>query len=520
MMTLSEACESGNFDRVKYLVENTINYNINIDNTIGISIKNGHNEIVKYLVSKSDREMLEKNTNLFVMFSLQLGNLELFQYFNDCGLLISVQDQLKYACCFPERTPLKYIIELNTDAYDIIINNHDYIMNDILDKANIDLLQYLTDIGVKFSEEDFAYVCNNRGLDVINFFVQNGSKFNTLSLDIALRKGNYDFIKLVISHGVDTSQLNLKSYFHKLTHDQRFDFAIFLLKTGNHENISNDILVCALNINNIDLIKLFPLTKILEVLNIYAATTFKGLNDISIEIWNFLIEKGIDNETKKMFIKHIIRHQNTDSVQLLSDGLDPDQVIELLSYNGINYSNGLVLLRYISRFNIDNLWQRVPFGIFLDHISSMTLEELTFVMEIGKKYYVMDEICLLWKTKWLNGSYISKLGSVITKNNKSNDNYNNYIYLIDYYICMYKSNKKLLSMLPSDLILDQIINTILPNFSFKNLYMHCYSVPLLTCLIKHNIKIDMEEYEINDEIKNIIEHHKSRCSVVKKAHVE
>ena len=136
---LMDACESGTFEMVKYLVERGADIDAVDDDELGmnalmIACRDGSFKMVKYLVDNgADIEILNNEGWNAVMFACEKGNFEMVKYLLEKGadihtVNVKEENALMYACKYGTFKIAKYLVEKGADIHAVNVNQENALM--------------------------------------------------------------------------------------------------------------------------------------------------------------------------------------------------------------------------------------------------------------------------------------------------------------------------------------------------------------------------------------------------------
>ena len=273
-----EACKTGDINMIKQLIYivNTEWYRIKC--MFEILCKEGHNEIIKYIIDNLSEEYNEyKNLaaykftcmNIREIFSTSLkcaGNvscIEIIQYIIDIQQkhniqnMIDIQNIFIDACGNGQLDVIKYL--LRYENINIHINNEKAFIT-ACHGGNIDIVKYLINYCEKYDEKinihadydkAFFLCCINNRIDVIEYLLKYCEKNNSI-IDIKNREifsytcasGSLSIIKLLLEYGerignkIDIHH-NYDNALLYACERNRIEIILFLL---NYDTISNNMI--------------------------------------------------------------------------------------------------------------------------------------------------------------------------------------------------------------------------------------------------------------------------------------
>lgn len=171
---LRNAAFHGNYDVVKYLIDNGANVHVNNEYALRTSTIHGYYKIVKLLI---DNNAVTNDTEYFITSSCKFNRINILKYFIKLGITDYLNEGLQKAIQFNNLTIIKYLIKygiklelghiISTLSYTNIIT-FKYIMNSYIND-NYDVMNYLNNLletSVIYCHYDKIEYLLNIGADV------------------------------------------------------------------------------------------------------------------------------------------------------------------------------------------------------------------------------------------------------------------------------------------------------------------------------------------------------------------
>ncbi|MCL1937672.1 MAG: ankyrin repeat domain-containing protein [Candidatus Azobacteroides sp.] len=322
---LHYAAWKGNMEMTQTLVEAGADVNAFYRANGGLTplncaVESGSLETVKYLVSKGadiDYENPDSGSSP-LRSAAYAGDFEIFKFIADQKKKIDWQKTLSYAVTGGNLDIVKYIVEekkANPKGYS------DYFNSTLIQRAaerkfnshegqDVSMIKYLLSKGAKLKDinngEIFPWAMENCSDDVINFFLENGVKFDESTdsygwppLPAALDNNNFGLAKSLLNDKNPSFRGTPLIVYFSDGLDNSYDIVSFLIKNGvNKDSYSPAFL------NSIAYGDLKTAQLLLDAGADINAVNEQGYNALfftdDYETAKFLISKGIKTDNKKL----------------------------------------------------------------------------------------------------------------------------------------------------------------------------------------------------------------------------
>lgn len=341
----SKACSSGDLNKVKEIIDNDINFIINIhyldEHYFDLAIKNNHIDVAKYLVSLAPiRGKIFKDYSQYYNNNLSYCNLNTLQY------LVSIESKFvklefsselfRNACRKGQLDIVQWLISLEDKYGEIDIHEYmDLTFHEACKYGHIEVARYLISLEpthgninihetnskhidnpddresefyhmMKFNKGAFFEALKNNHVDILNYLISLEETHGKIKLknDYFIELcvyGNIDMIKYLLSlekthNKIDIHTKNELGLRHICYHNKDLEYVKFLFSLEKTHDIFNihvldeDIFVNLMSNNRIDIVKyLFSLEDTHGKINIHIKNDIVLKNICSDEIFNGLI---------------------------------------------------------------------------------------------------------------------------------------------------------------------------------------------------------------------------------------
>jgi serine/threonine-protein phosphatase 6 regulatory ankyrin repeat subunit B len=335
---LLEAVEKGNYDAVKFLLENGADVkerDNNGETALQKAARAGKLEMVKYLIEKkSDVNIKTNDKKTLLHLASDSGNIDTVKFVVKRGLEVTAKDEydqtpLHYACNSYNGTleVVSYLIENRADVKERD-NRGETALHKAARAGKLEMVKYLiekkSDVNIKTnSEETLLHLASYSGnIDTVKFLVELGLDVTakdeygqTLLHDACnTNNGTLEVVKYLIEKGAEVEKRDEdgETALQKAAEKGKFEIVKYLTEKKSDVNIkTNDkktLLHLASYSGNIDTIKfLVGLGLDVKAKDWFGRTPLHnacGTRDVTIEVVKYLIENGAD-------VKAVIVHKKT-----------------------------------------------------------------------------------------------------------------------------------------------------------------------------------------------------------------
>ena len=157
MTSLRDACEDGDFETFKYLVESCVDVEVDCE-YINIAAEYGYINIVKYLVERGTN--IHACNNYPIRYSAMNGHFEVFKYLAECGA--DVHTYHEFPLCLATDYGHLEIVKYLVTVWGVDINvGCDYPIRVASETGHLELVKYLVENGATtkyLTDEDRTYL--------------------------------------------------------------------------------------------------------------------------------------------------------------------------------------------------------------------------------------------------------------------------------------------------------------------------------------------------------------------------
>ncbi|PWA01686.1 hypothetical protein BB558_002194 [Smittium angustum] len=263
----SEFCKRGDFEFVKFLVENGIDINENDGSPIEYASEYKNFELEEYLQARGARG--RTNASLDYLFPSQSKNTDTFDQQEKKKVKIDSDSSDIFGNQITSKINTDYTLyNISPDIYldkirngsDIHVNN-EFALKDASENGYLNAVEYLVENGADIHvDQDWALGMASKSghFNVVKYLVSKGANIQArenFALGIACRNGHFDIVKFFIENGADFAAENhWKTIFKEK--NKHLDVINYLTERGLDYYIKRiTILEYASSIGRLDIIK-------------------------------------------------------------------------------------------------------------------------------------------------------------------------------------------------------------------------------------------------------------------------
>lgn len=198
---LTTACDYGQIHVVKYFIEIGSNKN---NNCLGMSCRNGHIDIVTYLVDQGVD--IDINDGSPLRISCGKGYLDIVKFLIESGADINIDNSaaLRWPALHGNFDVVKYLIESGAD---ISTNNYQALIESCR-SGHLSIVKLFIEMGADIHmQEDLLFLtaCMNSHLDIVKYLIESGVDMNIdndHALYLCVKYGCLDIIKYFMDNNI------------------------------------------------------------------------------------------------------------------------------------------------------------------------------------------------------------------------------------------------------------------------------------------------------------------------------